>query len=550
MDSIARRGAALWIGTAAALLVVCFAPGLGGPFALDDQANLAEVFGWVNGDLSFADAVFGRSGPLGRPLAYFTLMLNAQLGGAEPFGYKAFNLLLHLGCAALAALLLRGLLRHQGSAEPRANALGLALAALWALHPLHVSTVLYVVQRMTMLAAMAQLAALWLYLEARLAGDPARARRLLYVAVPLVLLAGVLGKETAVLALPLLLLLEFSWFAAAPRPPWLRGWLALLALPLLAGGVWLAFAPGRLVDAFDGREFDLAQRLLTQPRVLGDYLLAWYWPADAQLGLYRDGYPLSEGWRTPATTWAWTLALSVLLALAFALRRRLPWCWFGLAWFAVGHALEGSVLPLEAYFEHRNYLPSLGLAMMLLDLAALRRAPARALLTAGVVLALALAGLTLQRARQWGDVDRLYAAEAPPPGEVSRRLQVDRAIRAFESGARETERAALAVLAESANSGHRAAAAAWSAIYACERGEPLDPAQRARLLTTTPAVMTHNHLSWLELLARRVATGRCPGLAPHDLRGLLRRWQAASPPLTAFQRQRLAQIRAALEVQR
>jgi hypothetical protein len=549
LDSHTRGRAAAWSATAALLVALSLAPGLTGPFVLDDQANLVEVFGWVNGDLPFGEAVFGASGPLGRPIAYFTLMLNAWLGGAAPWGYKALNLGLHLLCAALAATLLHALLRRDGMPDGRARSFALALAVLWALHPMQVSTVLYVVQRMAMLGAIAQLAVLLLYLRGReaLARDPARGWRLLLLGVPAALAAGVLAKENAVMAVPLVLLLEFTWFAPQERAGvrGLRAYLALLVLPLVAGAVWLALSRGLLVDAYEGREFDLAQRLLTQPRVLGDYLLSWLLPLDAHLGLYRDGYPASRGWLDPPSALGWTVAGGVLLVASFLLRRRLRWLWFGAAWFCLGHALEGSVLPLEPYFEHRNYLPSLGLAMALLALPALRTAPPRTLFAAVIVLALASAALTAQRAWQWRDVDRLYATEGPPAGEVSRRLQVDRAIRAFETRDRVAEREALAVLA-AGGAGNRAAGAAWSAIFACERGEALAAAPRRDLLTTTPTVMTHNHLSWLELLARRVAAGRCPGLAPADLQRLLQRWRDASPPLTGYQRVRLAQVRGAL----
>ena len=37
----------------------------------------------------------------------------------------------------------------------------------------------------------------------------------------------------------------------------------------------------------------------------------------------------------------------------------------GIAWFVVGHSVESTVLPLELYFEHRNYFPSIGLVLAL-----------------------------------------------------------------------------------------------------------------------------------------------------------------------------------------
>jgi hypothetical protein len=533
---------------AALLIAATYAIALRGPFVLDDHVNLAPVWQWWSGQAGFGALFATPSGPLGRPLALLSFALDARLGGTSPFGFKLVNLLLHLVNAALVWRVLRHLVgtdgRNATDAAPPAAAL--ALAALWALHPQHVSTVMYVVQRMTLLGAMAQLGAVLLYLQARerLPHDPRGARWRLFVAFPAALALGLLGKETAALAPLLCGALELTRFAGSTRPRELRVFLgAFVALPLVVAVVLLALQRARVLGGYDGREFDLAQRLLSEPRILFDYAAGWFWPAPGHLALYRDGYPLSTGWMQPASTAIAIAAWMLLAAVAFALRRRVPLFAAGIAWFFAAHALESTLLPLEPYFEHRNYVASLGL--LLAGFALLRLLPAAAATPRALAYAL-LAALTLATALRcwnWSDPDRLLATQGPPPGEISRRLQVDRAIRAVELGDPVARDAALARLADG-NAGDAAAAALWRAIFACD-GDGRVPADLIDAIAAHPApVLTHNHLSWLSLLVRRSAIARCEGLERDAMRRVLDRWQAAArAPLSRHALVQLAAMR-------
>lgn len=538
------------LALAATVTAMAYALALSGPFVLDDHVNLAPVWAWLGGQHSAWDATTGNaSGPLGRPLAYASFMANAALGGASPFGFKLANLALHLLAGALALLLLRRAL----AAEPRLAALPAAAAALlaiWWLHPLQASTVLYVVQRMALLGAIAQLGAVLVYLHGRelLAREPARARLVLFVAFPACVALGLLAKETAALAPLLALGVEMALYRGRRVREVRLFFAAFLLLPALLAIAALAAMPERFVGGYAGREFDLAQRLLTQPRVLLDYLLALLWPSDAHLGLYRDGYPHSTGLFAPAAT---ALALSgwaALAAVAWWLRRRLPLFFLGVFWFLAGHALEAGFFPLEPYFEHRNYLPSLGIWLALCGLLAplAGRVPKRAAMAIVVLLPLGLAALTVQRTIHWADLDTLLASEGPPPGELSRRHQIDLAIRGYETGRAAQTDAALAVL-EAGNPGDRAAAALWRAVFACDRDGGVDATQRAAVRANLPPVITHSHVSWLQLLARRAHAGRCPGLDRSDVAALADAWlAAAAKPVPPSTRKRVDAMRATL----
>lgn len=524
-----------WTIVAAALLP--FLAGVAGPFVLDDHVNLAPVSQWLAGQRDAWSTVFdNRSGPAGRPLAYLSFMANAAIGGPGPLGFKLVNLGLHAAAALLVFELLRRLL---GKLAPgRGVFAAFALALLWAVHPMQVSTVLYVVQRMALLGAIAQLAAVLIYLEGRAAldTDARRARLLLFVAFPLALLLGLGAKETVLVAPLLCLAVETCLIATArPRRETLAFFAVFLVLPTFAALAW-ALGSGRFDSGYLGREFSLAQRLLAEPGVLLEYAGHWFWPVD--LGLYRDGYP-------PAAGVAGIVVWSALFVAALLTRRRVPLFALGILWFLATHSLEAGPFALELYFEHRNYLASLGLVLAVYGLLpenVARHAPKTLL-----ALTVLLATLTAYRAHQWGDIDRLLASEGPPHGEISRRLQVDRAIRAAQHGDAAARGSALEVLAKGSQS-DRAAAAAWSAIFACDADGGLASAQREALIATPPAVLTHNHLSWLTILTRRAADGGCSGLTQDDMRRVLDAWEhGARQPLSRRARWQLPALRAKLD---
>ncbi len=428
------------------LAAVCYWPGLRGPWLFDDYPNILEnavihVDG-LDWRALWRAAFAGEAGPLGRPVAYLSLALNHSLAGstASALPFKLTNLGIHL----LNVLLVWALAGHIGRrlwATPQAAVFALAAAALFALHPIMLSSVLYVVQRMSSLAATFSLAALICFIRARAstenvgrlspAGVTRQAppeegkmsgyaaltrptRRLiagLYATVGgLLILLGVFTKENAVLTLPLALLLDAALFPAAwPWRGWdrlapvMRRWLLLLALVLAA--VAAVLAARHFASGYDAREFTLPERLLTEARVMWFYLGLILLPRISAFGLHHDDIALSTGWLVPWTTLPTVLGLALLAGFGLWALRRRPLLGIGILWFLIGHSLEGSFIALEIAHEHRNYVPVLGPFLLLAGgfchlWVRLPRRP-KALL-AGVVVAV-LAGTTALRASQWQD---------------------------------------------------------------------------------------------------------------------------------------------------
>jgi protein O-mannosyl-transferase len=419
-----------WAPVAVTLLlaVVCllYVRGMSGPFLFDDYHNIVvndavtpETLSW---DAILLALTPSDSGPLGRPVAMLTFALNHALLGPLPAGYKLVNILVH-ALTTLAVYrfvsLLTTVLQRRGLLpdEQRYRAtLPLVTAAVWALNPLQLTSVLYPVQRMTSLAALFTFAALACYIQARLSRGW-RAVAAYFVAFFVCMPLGVLSKEPAALIPLLLAVVEYAVFQRwtpsgqhirlARAAPWL-----LTGVPAALFLAFMAFNPGWIAAGYEVRDFTMSQRLLTEPRAIWFYIRLFFLPSNRALGLYHDDFSVSTGLLDPPITALAGAGIVLALTAAIRFRSRLPWLSFAVLFFLAGHSLESTIFPLELVHEHRNYVPSLGLAFGLaypLVTTGLRE-PIFHLATAALVVC--FAGITAMRATVWGDPVQLLTLEA------------------------------------------------------------------------------------------------------------------------------------------
>jgi tetratricopeptide (TPR) repeat protein len=411
--------------------VLAYWAGLRGGFVFDDFGNLVDDPRFASAALHahfWAAVLGGHAGPFDRPLSMLSFALQMRLTGFDPWPLKFFNLLLHLANGVLIyALSTRVIaMAYRRRAEPgllAPQSLALLVAAAWLLAPIQLTAVLYVVQREEALAAFIVLLGLLGYWHGRmrLIDGRAHAWRWIWGSLALGTLLATSAKETGVMLPAYAAVLEWVVLRgdgdAQSRLPWV--YLVLLIIPGALGLAWLL--PGVLDGAaYATRTFTLQQRLLTEGRVLVDYLHWILAPQPDALSLYHDDLIVSTGWLAPWMTAASWLLLAALFAGALALRRRLPLVSLGLLWFFVGQSLVSTFVPLELVYEHRNYLPSWGVFVAAFGLLAAWRpaqAQARSTLRTLVVTALlALIGMdalfTGIRAQVWSSPYRLAYFEA------------------------------------------------------------------------------------------------------------------------------------------
>ena len=360
------------------LLVLIYLPAIHGPFVLDDQYNVAQT----NKPLeSIADlkaiALSNSSGPLGRPIPVVSFALNYHFFGPESTSFKAVNLLIHAAGTVVVFFFIRYLLLITSATTTSSRALdpnriALAMCSLWAIHPLQVSTVMYVVQRMTLLMTLFTLLSMLLYMIARrryLVNKPGAGIALIGASASAVL--ACFSKENGALLLLYVLLLELCIFQFRLSSIKLTKAFKYTCLVTTFVGcsviaAYVMLTPEYLAAGYQLREFTLPERLITQLVVVAHYLSVFYIPDVSNMSLYQDSFPISRNFGMKETLSA--IFLATLALTAWLMRMRHPVYSFGILFFFASHAMESTVLPLELAFEHRTYIGTIGLALSLVYL--------------------------------------------------------------------------------------------------------------------------------------------------------------------------------------
>ena len=453
------------------LLIACvvtlgvYWPGLSGGWLFDDDPNIVENQAVQPAHPSGASlvgaALSSPASEFKRPLASLSFAANYLVGGLNPWGWKLFNLVVHLLNGMLVfwlarMLLLLGMTRLTGEApiagtvaaeaaptggsQARASIMAALVAAAWMLLPINLTAVLYVVQRMESMANLLVLLGLIGYVAGRrrMLGldQTAHGERSGFWLCTLSLVVctpfGILAKETAVMLPLYACLLEWIVFgfrrsqaatengtsAPARLDKRVAGlFVIILFVPMIVGLAWLL--PGVLkASTWATRDFTLGTRLLSEVRIVVDYIVWTLLPTPHALSFYHDDYRISTGLLSPWTTLASMLILAVLVVAIAWLRKRRPLIALGLALFLGCQLLTATILPLELIYEHRNYFASFGLMLAvvpeLVAWGSKRFVLARRVVLAGLLLGWAT--LTAFTAYAWGNPLRLaedLAARAP-----------------------------------------------------------------------------------------------------------------------------------------
>jgi tetratricopeptide (TPR) repeat protein len=297
-----------------------------------------------------------------RPLSYLSFALNFNYNGLNVFGYHLINFAIHYLTAGFLFLFIFKMLQLPLLKDRYGvNAYSIALLAtfLWALNPIQVSTVSYIVQRMAGMAGLFTIMVLYFYLSARTAEKRSHAIGLFVVCFVLAILGFATKENTAMLPLTLFL---FDLFLiqgiskATLRKNLIPGLLCALAV-ILIGLAYTGFSSP--IGEYKGlRPFTMWERLLTQPRVILYYIGLLLYPANVRLMLMHD-MEFSQNLLAPWTTMPAVGLILLILAFALLMSRKRPLFSFCIIFFFLNHLIEGSILSLELVYEHRNYVPAM-----------------------------------------------------------------------------------------------------------------------------------------------------------------------------------------------
>lgn len=415
---------------------MAFWPGLSGPFLLDDLLHLPKLAenGSVETLRSLMQLTFSGTSATGRPISFLSLLLNDNTWPSQSFSFKYTNLMFHLLNGVLVFVLTRQIGRIIGAKPedtPRVNAASLLVMAIWLLHPIHLSPVMLVIQRMTLLMGMFSLLGLITYLRGRVivANDSVRGYLLMSLGIGLFGILGALSKEPAVMMVCYVIAMEVTIFSHVKleRPMYWKWWAGIfLILPLTGVALYFIGHLPRMDELYLKRDFNMPERLMTEARIVLDYLRVIITPGIASTGPYHDDYVISRGLFEPLSTIISILFIIISLVLAIRLRNIAPLFAMAVLWFFMGHILESTILPLELYFEHRNYLPMLGVVMAAV-LWLVFKCPLeirKILISAALLFVVFETGISYSAAKVWNNfamVATIWAEERP----ASIRAQLD-----------------------------------------------------------------------------------------------------------------------------
>ncbi len=131
-----------------------------------------------------------------------------------------------------------------------------------------------------------------------------------------------------------------------------------VAIVLVLGLIYTDFSLQRAIYESGVRPFSPLERLLTQGRVLFFYVSLLLYPIPSRLTFLHD-IDISRSLFDPWTTLAAIVGIVLCLLFAAVKARRYPLLSFAILFFVLNHLIEGTVIPLELIFEHRNYIPSM-----------------------------------------------------------------------------------------------------------------------------------------------------------------------------------------------
>lgn len=351
-----------------AAILVCYVFSLNSLFLFDDFPNLdalVHLHGESIASPGFWEFVLGgNSGPTGRPVSLFTFALQANSWPANPAAFKLVNLFIHCLNSLLVYAICAQICKALKISAALAWKIIFSTTLLWAIHPIHTTLVLYAVQRMALLSNFFILLGIALHLHIRLGKCADKSNKQLLLLTASLAFTGLLAlfsKENAPSLIFFLLILEYTVLKHCPVNPRFIQWrYVFLCLPALLTFILPLFFLSQLQADFDASYgYSIITRLLTESRILWQYLAIIFIPSGSGVGLFHD-IEISQSFFSPISTLISVLAWLSLFAIAILRQGKHKILLLAVLWYFAGHLIESTILPLELFFNHRNYLAFLG----------------------------------------------------------------------------------------------------------------------------------------------------------------------------------------------
>ena len=333
------------------------------------------------------------------PLTWLSFAVDYQIWGRNPFGYHLTNLVLHLADTVLVMVLVFQLLRDRSA---RARPVAVLTAAIFGVHPLRVESVAWATERKDVLFAFFYLLALLAYMRWVVGG-----RRTAYWACLLLFVGSALSKSAAVTFPLVLVLLDIFWKRRVAV--WEK--IPFVAVCFIVGAAtFVAQASGTGETVLGTEAIPLWARVGLMGYCTFFYVGKFFWPLHLSAV-----YPTFEdfGW-TPAIAVGWAGGFCGVLAVAFALRKRVPIVWPSWLFYLATLSPTIGLIPVGAHVvaDRYAYIALLGLALptsMGLVVLGDQSRSLRVVVSAAVVAVLAaLTALSVRQSVVWTNTETLF----------------------------------------------------------------------------------------------------------------------------------------------
>jgi protein O-mannosyl-transferase len=344
------------------------------PFVFDDNMNIQNNTSIRLGKLTIENIVtaVSESHLQSRPIANISFALNYYFHQYNVTGYHIVNVLIHVTTGIFLYFFVKTTLHLPllHFKDTTATWIASFTVLLWLVHPLHTQSVTYIVQRMNSMASMFYVLSMLLYTRGRLTSDKRR-RWLLFTGC---ILAGILaiGSKEIALTIPFFLLLYEWYFFQDLSLIWFKKYLisfaGVMVFLALSALMYMGTETLHNILVVPGDfDFTLTERVLTEFRVVIVYLKLLLFPHPSQLNIDYD-FPLSRSLFDPIST---SFALGTIIGmfgLALYISKKERLLSFCVLWFFGNLVIESSVIMLDILFEHRTYLPSMLLSLLVVTL--------------------------------------------------------------------------------------------------------------------------------------------------------------------------------------
>jgi hypothetical protein len=355
------------------------------PFQFDDNTSIATNSGIIINELTLSELikVCTNSHNRLRCIGYVSFALNYYFGRLNVLGYHLVNIIIHILTGILFYFLALVTLKRDSSLkkgrdinrEPpvsgihRTHLAAFFAAFLWLVNPVMIQSVTYIVQRFNSMGSMFYVLSLYCYIRGRICSG--KKGYLLYAAS---VLSGILalGCKQNMWTLPFFIVLyEFYFFQDLDlrrvKKVFVKTVIPIVCIIVLLALFWgddVINSLSKLFSTYESRGFSMTERVITQFRVVLYYISLILYPHPERINL--DPYfPISRSLFMPRTTLPSILAVFAILGLGVYLAKRERLISFGIFWFFGNLVIESTILPLQMVFQHRVYLPSMFVVLIL-----------------------------------------------------------------------------------------------------------------------------------------------------------------------------------------